>query len=671
MVAKAKNKLYICKLNIRFEILNVKCDKILNYMMLYRRLNLALLGVLMGFVAVVAQPKSSKVNTLADAMATPEVHNIAFSFAQFTDVHISQSNENNTIDLQRAVEDVNTQEHIAFVLVSGDIAETGDYKSLVVAKRELDKLNCPYYIVPGNHDTKWSESGATDFKRIFGDNRFRLQFNGFLFLGINTGPIIKMGDGHVSPQDVIWVERQLKNVGKRMPVFIVTHYPLQAGDVDNWWMLTDVVRKYNTQAFLGGHYHTNKVLSYDGITGVLTRSTLRAKAEKGGYTVYDMTEDSLMVSEKVIGEAQVRWAALPIEKKMYVEGDQKAFPRADYAVNAQYKNVKDVWVKEMGYGIYGTPAVDDANIYFGDDKGVFRCVSLDKGKTVWEYQTAERIASTPMISGDRVVFGSCDRNIYCLNKQTGALVWKHRTQNAVVGSPMIADGVVYIGASDGKFRALRLETGELVWSFDELGNYQESRPVVADGKVIFGAWDSYLYALNVENGALAWKWNNGNSRPHFSPAAVWPVVAEGKVWITAPDRYMTAVNVADGTTAWRTKEKEHKVRETIGVSADNKIVFSRCMNDSVLAVAADDYRLLWKVDAKFGYDHNPSMLIERNGEIVFATKNGEINCLRSADGTIVWKHKIGNSIINTMVPVGETDWVLTTTDGVVARISVR
>ncbi len=637
--------------------------------MIYKRLNLIFAAMLVCIAGMVAQLNSQKVTTLADAMSAPEVNNIAFSFAQFTDVHISQSNENNTIDLQRAVEDVNGQEHIAFVLVSGDIAETGDYKSLMVAKRELDKLNCPYYIVPGNHDTKWSESGATDFKRIFGDNRFRLQFNGFLFLGINTGPIIKMGDGHVSPQDVAWVERQLKNVGKKMPIFIVTHYPLKSGDVDNWWLLTDVVRKYNVQSFLGGHYHCNMVNSYDGIPGVLTRSTLRDKNEFGGYAVYDVSEDSIFVSEKIVGQPQERWTALPIEQKFYVEGNEKEFPRADYAVNAQYKNVKDVWVREIGYGIYGAPAVDEDNVYFGDDKGMFHCYSLMKGKEIWAYPTAERIASTPMIAGDKIVFGSCDRNIYCLDKNTGRLVWRHRTDNAVMGSPVIADGVVYIGASDGKFRALRLTDGELVWSFDEVKNYQESRPVIAEGKVIFGAWDSYLYALNVADGSLAWKWNNGNKRPHFSPAAVWPVVAGDKVWITAPDRYMTAVNLSDGTTAWRTKE--HKVRETIGLSEDNKIVFSRCMNDSVLAVAADDNRLLWKVDAKFGYDHNPSMLIERNGEIVFATKNGEINCLRSSDGALLWKHKIGNSIINTMVPIGEKDWVLTTTDGVVARITVK
>ena len=69
--------------------------------MLYRKLNLILLGVLMATVALVAQYGTQKVTTLADAMSAPEVNNISFSFAQFTDVHISQSNDNNTLDLQK------------------------------------------------------------------------------------------------------------------------------------------------------------------------------------------------------------------------------------------------------------------------------------------------------------------------------------------------------------------------------------------------------------------------------------------------------------------------------------------------------------------------------------------------------------------------------------------
>ena len=66
--------------------------------MLYRRLSIVFVALVAVVVVVFAQPKQSKVNTLADAMATPEVENIAFSFAQFTDVHISQSNDNNTLD---------------------------------------------------------------------------------------------------------------------------------------------------------------------------------------------------------------------------------------------------------------------------------------------------------------------------------------------------------------------------------------------------------------------------------------------------------------------------------------------------------------------------------------------------------------------------------------------
>ena len=81
--------------------------------MLYRKLITLLFAFSFAYTISCAQ---TNVTTLADALATPEVKNIAFSFAQFTDVHISQSNENNIIDLQRAVEDVNRQENIAFVI---------------------------------------------------------------------------------------------------------------------------------------------------------------------------------------------------------------------------------------------------------------------------------------------------------------------------------------------------------------------------------------------------------------------------------------------------------------------------------------------------------------------------------------------------------------------------
>lgn len=133
-----------------------------------------------------------------------------FSFAIFSDTHICDTLPNNTEDLRRAIDEVNARADLAFVLVCGDLTHNGDTKSLLLAKSLLDELEVPYYAIPGNHDTRASESAATDFARIFGDTHFRLFFNGNLFLGLNTGPLLRHNDGHIAPQDVAWLAYNLK-----------------------------------------------------------------------------------------------------------------------------------------------------------------------------------------------------------------------------------------------------------------------------------------------------------------------------------------------------------------------------------------------------------------------------------------------------------------------------
>ena len=69
----------------------------------------------------------------------------------------------------------------------------------------------------------------------------------------------------------------------------------------------------------------------------------------------------------------------------------------------------------------------------------------------------------------------------------------------------------------------------------------------------------------------------------FSPAAVCPVVSNGKVFITAPDRFLQ-LWMWKPVEVWRTNA--HQVRETVGLSEDGKRVYSRCMNDSIVAIDA-------------------------------------------------------------------------------------
>lgn len=239
-----------------------------------------------------------------------------FRFALFSDLHITTVNPQPTEDLQNAVNDVNSLKSIDFVLVSGDISNLGDTVSLKIAKQTLQKLNMPYYIIPGNHDVRWSEPQAINFKRVFKDNKFTFTHKGFQFIGFTTAPLTKSNNGSIQKQDINWMKTVLKKTGKQMPIFVVTHYPLQTGDVDNWFEMTDVLRKYNIQAVLGGHYHRNVLFNYDEIPGIICRSTLRNHDAVGGYSIFNIL-DSIHVFEKKIGQPEYLWLTMPIETKKY------------------------------------------------------------------------------------------------------------------------------------------------------------------------------------------------------------------------------------------------------------------------------------------------------------------------------------------------------------------
>ena len=590
-----------------------------------------------------------------------------FRFAQLTDIHLSPNNPNPTEDLLRSIAQINATDSIDFVLVTGDIAEEGDRTTMEKVKSCLDLLKVKYYVVLGNHETKWSDSGCTAFGEIFGGERFEFEHKGFLFLGFNSGPLMRMAYGHVVPQDIRWMTETMEryNAGNSRPdkpVILVTHYPMTEGDVDNWYEVTDAVRPYNIRLFIGGHYHRDRDLRYDGIPGILMRSNLRDKDEKPGYGIYEITEDSILVYTQRIGEPKRQWAAFSLTDSYY-DRNGKAQKYPDFSVNKEYAQVQEQWIVQTGAGIYCSPAVEKDKVFVGDDLGRLTAYALKNGKKLWSFQSGKRIVGTPAVSEGIVVFGSADCKIYGLDAQNGNLLWTVEAAEPVLGAVTIENSIAYIGASDHTFRAVNIRTGEVKWAFAGVRGYIETKPLVTDNKVIFGAWDNTLYTLNKADGKELWKWTGGLTRMHFSPAAVWPVAADGKVFITDPQRAMTAIDIETGNTVWRTFQS--MVRETIGLSEDKERIYSKTMNDSIVCYSTkgDQPHKLWASNVGFGYEHAPSMQVEKNGVVFGSTKEGLIFALEATTGKVLWKHKTGNSLISTVVPLDNNRVLFTATSG--------
>ena len=595
---------------------------------------------------------------------------LLFSFALLTDTHISTSNPRPLEDLQRSIADINQNSSIEFVVVTGDLTENGDLASIQAIKNALDQLNVPYYAASGNHETTWSESGVMDFSRVFRDSRVAFSHNGMYFIGFNSGPVIRMADGHVAPQDIAWLKQNLDSVSAAgdAPIFVFTHYPLRNGDVDNWYDVTDVLRQHNVQCIMGGHYHRNLLFDCDGIADVLNRSNLRDKDGVNGYSIISIS-DSIRFYEKRIEENAQHWLTLPFGKKEYGPSNEELRPNFD--VNREYANVKRVWHKALKGGIYSTPVSDGKNLFIGDDIGCMYSLNLKSGKINWTFDTGMRIVGSPAVSEGIVVFGSANYNIYGLEAKTGKELWHISTKQAVMGATTIENGVAYIGGGDGRMFAIDIHTGKIKWSFDELKNYVLTRPLVYNQKLYFGTWDTHFYALNIADGSLVWKWNNGNGNPKLSPASVWPVAANGKIFITAPDRYFTCLDSETGEQVWRTKE--YKVRETVGLSEDGKTVYSKCMWDTIVAMDATSKEPItrWATHAGFGYEHNPAMPLEKDGTLWVSTKNGLLLGVDAQNGNVMWRHKIGNSILNTPLPLSRTECIFTSSEGTITYIRVK
>jgi outer membrane protein assembly factor BamB len=65
------------------------------------------------------------------------------------------------------------------------------------------------------------------------------------------------------------------------------------------------------------------------------------------------------------------------------------------------------------------------------------------------------------------------------------------------------------------------------------------------------------------------------------------------------------------------------------------------------------------------------MLIEKDGQLFFGTKNGVVYCIDPKEQKTIWAHKIDNSMINTVRVLNKHQLVVSTMDGKVSLLEVN
>ena len=101
--------------------------------------------------------------------------------------------------------------------------------------------------------------------------------------------------------------------------------------------------------------------------------------------------------------------------------------------------------------------------------------------------------------------------------------------------------------------------------------------------------------------------------------------------------------------------------------------FVRTFVDSIIAFPVSDTlpQPLWITNAKFGYDINSAQIAEKDGVVYYGTKNGLLLALDSSTGNILWKHKTGVTILNTVFPLNSKEVLLNDFDGKTILIKTK
>ncbi len=560
-------------------------------------------------------------------------------FAHLTDLHVSVGNENDFL-LQEIIKEINNSDH-EFVVITGDLTNRGADDELNHVHSILANLKIPYSIISGNHETNWSESAGLTYKKLWGNDRFVFSKGDYVFIGFPCGPYMKMGDGFVKHEDILWLDKtlkeSLKNNNKKVLNF--AHYPLD-NSVSNYKEVLAVLEKYPTVASFCGHGHTLKKYDFSGLSGVMGASVTSRDGKTKSYNEVIISQDSIRIYQKEISKASAYKFSIPSQpSKIEIPKDSP-------------ENNLQPFVKDIA-SIYSVPSFDKKSLYFTNSIGEIKSVDLKKKTLNWKVETGNSIYFAPKVVKNTLVVGTIEGNLLGLDPQTGNQKWNVKVGGVLVGSPVVENNKIYT-ASGTAFICIDAVSGEVLWKNELPLSYSQGTPLIQDDKIIFGAWDSFLYCLNKNTGALVWKWNNGNAKQIlYSPGNVDLVASKSRLYFVTPERFLTILELETGKTLLRTSK--WKVRESMGKSQDGKWFYAKTMNGELLRLPlTDDLELTEEnllnqskvLDLKLGYEHNPAPILENKKRIYIGSRKGEVTVVDSEKFEVEKEIHLGSSSIN-------------------------
>jgi len=258
------------------------------------------------------------------------------------------------------------------------------------------------------------------------------------------------------------------------------------------------------------------------------------------------------------------------------------------------------------------------------------------GDQLWFFPTGAPVVSAPAINWrGNIVLGSEDHFVYSMTPELH-VNWAKKTGDLVTGNTAASpygyvvsvswDGVVYAFYPDGS----------VAWTYDTLAFISASPAISSDGSVYVGCRDGLLYAFD-PTGQVKWFYIAG--APIQGGVSVG---LDGTLYFGDESGTLHALR-PDGIRKWQfvaaaIPDRDSRIRTIPAVDWDGTVFFGS--GNHYLYALRPDGTLKWEFLTSDKNDSSPAL--DSRGNIVFASRDGNLYKVLADSGELVWKKVVGD-----------------------------